>query len=102
MTLTDLSYNVVYTCSAGMFAETNSKKQKISTVSCTPMLLQIWEILKGHKIKALKFELTDRFDKFFYNAFSFFRRRRFFIKTISMVSKLPHNFGQRLNKPRRI
>jgi ribosomal protein S11 len=102
ITLTDLSYNVIFSCSAGSVSSSNNKKTKISTVTCMPMFLRILVFLKSFRIRNLKFEVKNGFDKHFYNAIEFFIKKRFKIKTISAVSRAAHHFGQRTNKPRRI
>jgi ribosomal protein S11 len=102
ITLTDLGYNVIFSCSAGSVSSSNNKKTKTSTVVCVPMFLRILVYLKLHRIRNLKFELKDGFDKHFRSAFDFFRKRRYKVKTISIVTQAAHHFGQRPNKPRRV
>jgi ribosomal protein S11 len=102
ITLTDLSYKVIFSCSAGSVSLTNNKKTKTSTVVCTPMFFKILAYLKMNRIKNLKFEVKNGLDKYFFNAFEFFRKRRFKIKTISFVLRAAHHLGQRKNKPRRV
>lgn len=102
ITLTDLSYNVLFSCSAGSVSDTNNKKTKTSTVVTTPMFWKIMVFLKANRIRKLKYEIQNRGDKFFYNALHFFKKKRFRIKSISYIKKSPHHFGQREKKQRRI
>ena len=102
ITLTDLSYKVIYSCSAGMVSTSNNKKTKTSTVVCIPMFFKLLTILKAYGIKNLKFELKSGMDKYFRSAFDFFVKKQMQVKTISLVSRDPHHLGQRTNKPRRV
>jgi hypothetical protein len=66
------------------------------------MFLKILTYLRANRIRNLKFEIKDMLDKHFFNAFDFFRKKRFQIRTISLVARSPHHLGQRENKPRRV
>lgn len=102
ITITDLSFNVIFTCSAGMVSDTNNKKTKITSAVCISMFLKLIEHLKNYQIKNIRFQLINKFDIFFYNAFNFFRRRGFKIQAISYINKDAHHLGQRKRKPRRV
>ena len=102
ITLTDLSYNVILSCSAGSVSDTNNKKTKTSTVVITPMLLRILVFLRANKIRRLKFEVRNKMDKFFHNSLRFLRKKGIRVKTLSFIKRAPHHFGQREKKPRRI
>jgi len=102
ITLTDLSFNVVYSCSSGLLSYSNNKKQKTSTVVCYPMLYRILKVLKTHKVRRLYFVIKSNFDKFFYNAFFFFRENYFKIGNLYLIKNLPHHLGQRKRKAKRI
>jgi len=102
ITLTDLSFNVIYSCSSGLISYSNNKKQKISSVVCYPMFYRILNVLKKFRIKKLLFVIKGSFDKFFYNAFFFFKEHFYRIGTLSVIKSLPHHLGQRKCKARRI
>lgn len=102
ITLTDLSHNVIFSCSAGSVSDTNNKKTKMSNVVSLPIFYRIIFFLRAFKIKNLKFVFRNRIDKIFFNALHFFKKRGYKIKSFSFVKKAPHHLGQRKQKPRRI
>ena len=102
ITLTDLSHNVIFSCSAGSVSDTNNKKTKMSNVVSMPIFYRILFFLRAFKIKNLKFVFRNRIDKIFFNALHFFKKRGYKIKSFSFVKKAPHHLGQRKQKPRRI
>jgi ribosomal protein S11 len=102
ITLTDLSSNVIFSCSAGSVSDTNNKKTKMSNVVAMPIFYRILFFLRAFKIRNLKFVIRNRMDKIFYNALTFFKKRGYKIKSFSFVQKAPHHLGQRKQKPRRI
>ena len=102
ITLTDLSYNVIYSCSAGSVSDTNNKKTKMSNVVAMPIFYRILFFLRAHKIKNLKFVARTDMEKLFSNALLFFKTKYYNIKSVSVIKKAPHHLGQRKQKPRRI
>jgi hypothetical protein len=66
------------------------------------MFYNILKVLKRFRIKKLLFVVKSNFDKFFYNAFFFFKENYFKIGTLSVIKSLPHHLGQRKRKARRI
>ena len=53
VTLTDLSHNVIYTCSAGSVSSSGNKKTKMSNVVAIPIFFRIAFFLRAFKIKNL-------------------------------------------------
>jgi len=102
ITLTDLSYNVIFCCSAGSVSDSNNKKIKMSYGISIPMFYRILFFLRAFKIRNLKFVFRDKMDKVFFNALNFFKDKGYKIKSFSFVKKAPHHLGQRKQKPRRI
>lgn len=102
ITLTDLSFNVIFSCSAGAVSDTSNKKTKMSNVISIPIFYRMLFFLRAFKIRQLKFVCRDRLDKIFFDAVKFFKKRGYKIKSISFVKKAPHHLGQRKQKPRRI
>jgi hypothetical protein len=102
ITLTDLSHNVIYTCSAGSVSSSNNKKTKMSNVIAIPIFYRINYFLKAFKIKNLKFVFRTRMDKMFFIALNFFKDKGYKMKSYSLIYKAPHHLGQRKQKPRRI
>jgi len=102
VTLTDLSHNVIFSCSAGSVSDTNNKKTKMSNVVSMPIFYRILFFLRAFKIRNLKFVFRNRMDKMFFTSLKFFKKRGYKIRSISFVQKAPHHLGQRKQKPRRI
>lgn len=102
ITLTDLSHNVIFSCSAGSVSETNNKKTKMSNVISMPIFYRLIFFLRAFKIRNLKFVFRNRIDKIFFSALHFFKKRGYKIKSFSFVQKAAHHLGQRKQKPRRI
>lgn len=102
ITLTDLSHNVIFSCSAGSVSDTNNKKTKMSNVVSMPIFFRIKFFLQAFKIRNLKFVFRNKMDKVFFNAIHFFTKRGYNIKSYSFVKRMPHHLGQRKQKPRRI
>ena len=102
VTLTDLSHNVIFSCSAGSVSDTNNKKTKMSNVVSMPIFFRILFFLRAFKIRNLKFVFRNRMDKMFFSALHFFKKRGYKIKSFSFVQKVAHHLGQRKQKPRRI
>ena len=102
VTLTDLSSNVIFSCSAGSVSSSNNKKTKMSNAVAMPILYRIVFFLKAFKIRNLKFVFRTRMDKMFFIALHFFKDRGYRIKSFSLVQRAPHHLGQRTQKPRRI
>ena len=102
VTLTDLSHNVIYACSAGSVSSSDNKKTKMSNAVALPIFFRIIFFLRAFKIRTLKFVFRARMDKMFFIALNFFQKKGYKIKTYSMVHRVPHHLGQRKQKPRRI
>ena len=102
VTLTDLSYNVICSFSAGSVSESNNKKTKMSKVVAMPIFFRILQYLKAYRIRRLKVVIRNRMDKMFYSALGFFKQKGYKFKSFSFVSRNAHHLGQRTKKPRRI
>jgi ribosomal protein S11 len=102
VTLTDLSYNVICSFSAGSVSESNNKKTKMSKVVAMPIFFRILQFLKAYRIRRLKVIIRNRMDKMFYSALDFFKKKGYKFKSFSFVSRNAHHLGQRTKKPRRI
>ena len=102
VTLTDLSHNVIFSCSAGSVSDTNNKKTKMSNVVSMPIFFRILFFLRAFRIKNLKFVVRNRMDKMCFSALKFFKKKGYRIRSFSFVKRGPHHLGQRTQKPRRI
>ena len=101
ITLTDLSHNVIFTCSAGSVC-TGNKKTKMSNSVGIPIFYRLKFFLRAFKIRNLKFVFRTKIDKMYYIAYNFFKKKGFKIRSYSLIFRAPHHLGQRKQKPRRI
>jgi ribosomal protein S11 len=102
VTLTDLSFNVICSFSAGSVSESNNKKTKMSKVVAMPIFFRVLQFLRAYKIKGLKVVIRNRMDKMFYTALDFFKKNGYKFRSFSFANRKAHHLGQRTKKPRRI
>ena len=102
ITLTDMSYNVIGSFTTGRLTSSNMKKRKISPLLIYPLMNKIVKLLEKHRIRHICLHFKSNINRYVYNSLNVLKRRRYKIDYIAFLRPIPHHFGQRKKKPRRI
>jgi len=102
--LTDYMGNPLISCCTGQVAKSRSKKRKNSLTLIHPMMRRVKLALLRHRVKHLVIHIKTDISakvmtamKFLYNS-----KYKFEISYIALLKPIPHHFGRRKRKPRRV
>jgi len=103
ITLTDLDGNVLISSTSGKVSYENNKKRKLSDLLIPFMMKPVVEFLKENHIKTIKYfiiknELLPHVKKII----AFLERGNFYIEYMSVLKAIPHHYGQRKQKAKRL
>jgi ribosomal protein S11 len=102
--LTDKKGNPLISCSTGQVAKSRSKKRKNSLTLIHPMMRKVKLVLLKHRIRNLAIHIRTDISAKVITAIKFLRNSRYKFKFpyIALVRPIPHHFGRRKRKPRRV
>lgn len=102
--LTDKRGNPLISCSTGQVAKSRSKKRKNSLTLIHPMMRKVKLVLLRHGITNLAIHIRTDISAKVISAIKFLKnsRYKFRFPYISLVRPIPHHFGRRKRKPRRV
>ena len=102
ITMTDMSYNVIGSFTTGRITSSNMKKRKTSPLLIYPLMNKIIKLLEKHRLRHVCLHFKSNITRNVYNSLNVLKRRRYKIDYIAFLRPIPHHFGQRKKKPRRI
>ena len=102
--LTDNKGNPLISCSTGQVAKSRSKKRKNSLTLINPMMRKVKLVLLKHRIKYLAIHIKTHISAKIIAAIKFLRKSKYKFNYIyiALVKPIPHHFGRRHRKPRRV
>jgi hypothetical protein len=104
ITLTDFNGNPLKSCSAGQVTDSRIKKQKITPMIINPMMNKIKRSLIKYKVKRLVLHIRTNITAHVFNVVKFLQRSnlKLHYTYLAFNKPIPHHFGRRKKKPRRI
>jgi ribosomal protein S11 len=102
ITITDKQGNVLLSQTAGKVSFSNKKKQKVSPYVIRPMLINIFKLLKKYKIRNIHIIFRTKLTRHINNLLYYFRLSNVRIRKMKFLRKIPHHFGQRKQKVKRL
>ena len=102
--LTDHMGNPLISCCTGQVAKSRSKKRKNSLTLINPMMRKVKLVLLRHRIKHLAIHIKTDISAKIMSAIKFLHnsKYKFNISYIVLLKPIPHHFGRRKRKPRRV
>lgn len=102
--LTDRFGNPLISCSTGQVSKTRSKKKKNSMMLIYPMMKKIKAVLIKRRIKYLAIHIRTDLSPKIVTAIRFlnYSRIKFKVTYIALLKPIPHHFGRKQRKPRRV
>lgn len=102
--LTDKKGNPLISCSTGQVAKSHSKKRKNSLTLIHPMMRKIKLVLLRNRITNLAIHIRTDISAKVISAIKFLKNSRYKFKFpyIALIRPIPHHFGRRKRKPRRV
>jgi len=102
--LTDKKGNPLISCSTGQVSGSRSKKRKNSLTLIHPMMRKVKLVLLKHRIKYLAIHIKTDISAKVISAIKFLKNSKYKFKFpyIALVKPMPHHFGRRKRKPRRV
>jgi ribosomal protein S11 len=102
ITLTDKQGNVLLSQTAGKVSFSSRKKQKISPYIIRPMLKNIFKLLNKLKIKNIHLIFRTKLTRHINNFLYYLKFSNIRIKKMLFLRRIPHHFGQRKQKAKRL
>jgi len=102
--LTDYYGNPLISCSTGQVANSRSKKRKNSLTLIHPMMRKVKLVLLRNRVKHLVIHIKTDVSEKVMTAIKFLHnsRYKFNISYMAILKPIPHHFGRRQRKPRRV
>ena len=102
--LIDFQGNVLLSCSTGQVSHSRSKKKKNSMMLVYAMMQKVKHKLMKHRIKHLVIHIRTDISSKIISAIRFlnYSTLKFKVTYIALLKPVPHHFGRRKKKPRRI
>jgi len=102
--LTDKKGNPLISCSTGQVANSRSKKKKNSLTLIHPMMRKIKLVLLKNRITNIAIHIKTDISAKVISAIKFLKNSKYKFKFpyIALVKPIPHHFGRRKRKPRRV
>jgi len=100
--LSDHNNKLVLNYSTGQFVKSNSKKKKLSLITILRMIRKVVAFLKVNKIKFICVHLRTHINSFIFNIFNVLSYNKIKLIYLLFSKPIPHHFGQRKKKARRL
>jgi len=102
ITLSTNKNKLILTYSTGQFVKSNMKKKKLSLLTVLKMLRKVIKYLKKKKVKYICVHLRTHINNFIFNIFHVLNLNKIKFIYLLFNKPIPHHFGQRKKKTRRL
>ena len=103
ITLTDLDHSVLKSMSTGIISNSRMRKKKMSPYLIPFMMKKVKKKILKYKIRNLIIHVNSNINKHMHNVFNYLKNFNYCrIKAVGFFKPIPHQYGQRKKKARRL